>query len=110
MNKLVRQRAIQKELENIKKQLITKYKPERIILFGSAARGEITPDSDIDLLVIKKKVPKDSFLRKYQLYKLIDYHIGTDFIVYTPEEFKRWLKLGDPFLKLIVKEGKVLYG
>lgn len=46
--------SLQKEIERITAQLIEKYKPERIILFGSAARGDATPDSDVDLLIHSK--------------------------------------------------------
>ena len=46
-----------KEIQSITKQLIEKYGPEKIILFGSAARGETRPDSDADFLIIKKQTP-----------------------------------------------------
>jgi predicted nucleotidyltransferase len=42
------------EVRKITKQIIEKYKPEKIILFGSAARDQLTPDSDADFLIIKK--------------------------------------------------------
>jgi predicted nucleotidyltransferase len=44
---------LQSEIESITAQLVEKYKPEKIILFGSAARGDATPDSDADFLIIK---------------------------------------------------------
>lgn len=46
------------EINTIKDQLVKKYKAEKVILFGSAATGEVTPDSDVDFLIIKdeKKV------------------------------------------------------
>jgi len=45
----------EKEIESITIQIIEKYEPEKIILFGSAARGESGSDSDADFLIIKKK-------------------------------------------------------
>lgn len=110
MNQISRQKQIEVELENITKQLVEKYKPEKVILFGSAARGEITPDSDIDLLIIKKRVPKRGIDRKHELRSLIECHIGTDFIIYRPDEFEKRLEMGDPFLKTVIKEGKTLHG
>jgi predicted nucleotidyltransferase len=47
----------EKEIMSITKQLIEKDVPEKIILFGSAARGDIGPDSDADFLIIKKQTP-----------------------------------------------------
>lgn len=41
---------------------------------------------------------------------LIERNIPVDFLVYRPEEFEKRLEMGDPFLKAILKEGKVLYG
>jgi predicted nucleotidyltransferase len=43
--------SLQYEIERITAQLVEKYKPEKIILFGSATRGIVTPDSDIALVV-----------------------------------------------------------
>jgi predicted nucleotidyltransferase len=44
--------SLQSAIDSITAQLIEKYKPEKIILFGSAARGDAAPDSDVDLLII----------------------------------------------------------
>ena len=100
----------QKEIENITIQIIKKYKPEKIILFGSAARGEMGPDSDADFLVIKANTPFYGADRIRELSRMIERNIPVDLLVYKPEEFKSRLELGDPFLKAVVKEGKVLYG
>jgi len=101
---------IQKEIENISSQIIAKYNPEKIILFGSAASGKATPDSDLDFLIIKKDTPYYGADRIRELSRLIDRNIAVDFLVYRPEEWEQRLKMGDPFLKLILLEGKILYG
>ena len=98
-----------KEIQNIVEQLIRLYKPEKIILFGSLAKGEIKQGTDIDLFIIKSDVPELGVDRIRQLDALIKYKLATDFIVYRPEELKRRLTLGDPFVKSILEEGKVLY-
>jgi len=98
-----------KEIQNIVQQLINLYKPEKIILFGFLAKGQIEEGTDIDLFIIKSDVPEFGVDRIRQLDELIKYKLATDFIVYKPYEFEQRLKLGDPFIKNIVEEGTVLY-
>ncbi len=98
-----------KEIQNIVNQLVRLYKPEKIILFGSLAKDQIKQGTDIDLFIIKSDVPKLGVDRIRQLDALIKYRLATDFIVYKPQELEQRLKLGDPFVKTILKEGKVLY-
>jgi predicted nucleotidyltransferase len=100
----------EKEIRSITAQIIEKYKPEKIILFGSAVNGKLGSDSDVDLLIIKKDSPKYGADRIRELSKIIDRNIPVDFLVYRPEEFQKRLNMGDPFLKAVLKEGKVLYG
>lgn len=98
------------EIENIVAQIIQKYHPLKIILFGSAGRGEYDKVNDLDFLIIKKDVPVYGLARMRELDELIDRNIAADMLVYRPDEFQKRLKLGDPFIKTILKEGKVLYG
>jgi predicted nucleotidyltransferase len=97
-----------KEIRSIVDQLVQLYKPDKIILFGSLVRDRGEP-RDIDLFIIKKDVPELGVDRIRELDALIKYRLATDFIVYKPEEVKERLKLGDPFIDNIFKEGKVLY-
>lgn len=99
-----------KEVERITAQIIEKYNPEKIILFGSAVRGEFSLDSDVDFLIIKKDTPLYGADRIRELSRLIERNVPVDFLIYRPEELDNRLKMGDPFLKSIVKEGKLLYG
>jgi len=100
----------EREIRSITTQIIEKYKSEKIILFGSAVNGKLSSDSDVDLLVIKKDTPLYGSDRIRELSKIIDRNIPVDFLVYRPEEFQKRLNMGDPFLKAVLKEGKVLYG
>ena len=102
--------TLQSHIESITSQLISKYKPEKIILFGSAATGNAGPDSDVDFLIIKKDTPYKGRDRIIEVRRLIDRSIPADFLVYRPDEFERRLAMGDPFLEMIFSEGKVLYG
>lgn len=101
---------VAEEIERITAQLVAKYAPERTILFGSAARGDRSSESDADFLIIKRDCPYLGADRIRELQRLIERNIPVDFLVYRPEEFEEQLALGDPFLKAILREGKVLHG
>ncbi len=98
------------EVRRIAGQIIEKYKPEKIILFGSAAREDFGPDSDADFLVIKSDTPYFGADRIRELSGMIDRAIPVDLLIYRPDELNERLSLKDPFLMAIMKEGKVLYG
>lgn len=102
---------IENEIQLIKEQLIRNYKAEKIILFGSLAYGNYTSDSDLDLLIVKSGLDEvKRHVRHYQVRKLLSGNMPMDILVYTPYEIKKRLYLGDPFIKKIFSEGKVLYG
>jgi len=95
---------IKKVSDNISK----KYKPEKIILFGSFAWGRPTRDSDVDLLIIKNT--KKGFLkRQIEVGRIIDGELATDVLIKTPLELKERLDLGDFFYKKIIEKGNYLY-
>ncbi|MBC8199098.1 MAG: nucleotidyltransferase domain-containing protein [Desulfobacterales bacterium] len=98
------------EIETIVGQIIRKYRPMKIILFGSAGRGEYDEVNDLDFLIIKKDVPLRGIDRMRELDGLIERNIAADMLVYRPDEFDERIKLGDPFIKTILREGRVLYG
>ena len=101
---------ITSEIETIVGQIIRKYRPMKIILFGSAGRGEYDEVNDLDFLIIKKDVPLRGIDRMRELDGLIERNIAADMLVYRPDEFNERIKLGDPFIKTILREGRVLYG
>ena len=98
------------EIRKITAQLVERCAPERIILFGSAARGDSGADSDADFLIITRDCPLLGADRIRTLNRIIDRHIAADFLVYRPEEFATRLAMGDPFLATVLREGKVLHG
>ncbi len=99
-----------REIESITTQIIEIYNPEKIILFGSAVRGDLSSGSDIDFLIIKKDTPLYGADRIRELSRIIERNVPIDFLIYRPEEFDKRLEMGDPFLKAIMEEGKILYG
>lgn len=98
----------QKEIQKIINQIVKNYKPEKIILFGSFAYGKSKENSDVDLVVIKK-TKKRFGARLFEVVKFIKSRMGTDVLVYTPEEWKRGLKKNHYFLKEIKNKGKLVY-
>lgn len=100
---------IKSSIENLKQQLVSKYCPEKVILFGSAAR-ESDEINDVDFFIVKDDVPVLGAERIRQLYRIMDTDLPVDYLVYRPSEVAERLALGDPFITAIVREGKVLYG
>jgi len=105
-----RESAMAQELDSIVRQIIDKYHPIKIILFGSAARGDFQEANDLDLLIIKDDVPYLGIDRMRELDEIIDRNMAADMLVYRSAEFNERVALGDPFIKTILKEGRVLYG
>ncbi len=96
-------------IQEITRRIVSKIKPEKIILFGSYAYGKPKKDSDLDLFIIKKT--RLSFSERFGMVSdcLYPRMIPMDFIVKSPGEIKIRLNNLDPFLKEILTRGKVLY-
>ena len=83
--------------------------PRKIILFGSYARGNERPDSDLDLLVIEKKT-KDRAAEMVRLRRVLSpLRIPVDVIVISEAVFEEWLDTPGNLMYEINSEGKVLY-
>ncbi len=90
-------------------ECLKQYEPEKIILFGSCAIGEVDEFSDIDLVVIKN-TEKRFLKRLIEASGLIDLEIDkVDVFVYTPEEWERMIKLENLFALEVSKNGRLLY-
>ena len=84
--------------------------PQRIILFGSCARGEATPTSDLDLFVIQDSRASNRQVRREIECLLWGRRFGIDLIVRTSEEVARNVADGNPFYtRHLLQEGQVLY-
>jgi len=83
--------------------------PERIILFGSRARGQSGSRSDYDLLVIQESdLPR--YRRSIPVYPaLADLPVEVDVVVYTPQEVLEWSPVPQAFVSTAIREGKVIY-
>lgn len=96
------------EIESIKKQLIAKYQPLKIILFGSQAKKTARKKSDIDLCIVKDTENKRALAVEINLN--IESATPLDIIVYTPDEWDRCRQDTSSFASLIWKRGVEIYG
>ena len=85
------------------------YRPEKIILFGSAAKQDTDEYSDIDVVLIKKTSQR--FLaRLIEVAKLLRNEVfPVDVFVYTPEEFEVMGERENPFIEQVLKSGRIIY-
>ena len=108
---MVKDKKINKMLLEIVDKIKNEYQPEKIILYGSYAYGKPTRHSDIDLFIIKD-TDKDGIQRDVEVKRLIyepERRISISPLVYTPEEVKQRLSMGDDFIEEIVSKGEILY-
>jgi len=108
----MKEQAVEQRIAKIRDVWTREAAPDKIILFGSAARGNWQHDSDLDFLVVwgggqcRDNIRRAAFLRMLLIGKVRG---GVDILVLTPEEFQ--VAAADPltFTATIVREGKVLY-
>jgi len=83
--------------------------PQKIILFGSRARGDARPDSDYDLLLIElSDQPRYRRAARYRR-ALAGLAAAKDILVWTPEEVAEWREVPNAFITAALSEGVVLY-
>ena len=90
------------------RRIADQFSPERIILFGSRARGRAGRDSDVDLLVVMRYRGM-SVRRAAEILNRVEPEFPVDLIVRSPREVEKRLAMKDAFLGEIVQRGKVLY-
>ena len=82
---------------------------ERVILFGSHARGQAGEDSDLDILVVAES-DQPRHKRSRELYRRVrTHHVALDILVLTPAEVARGMKTEVSFVSQAVNEGKTIY-
>lgn len=96
------------EIEYIKNQLIEKYNPIDIILFGSCARGRVTRSSDVDICIILETKDKRKIVRDILIE--IEYKVDLDVVVYTPQEWQDNKDDQSTFAGIIMRTGVSLIG
>ncbi len=97
------------EIEAMVRCIVRRFSPHQVILFGSHARGDARPGSDVDLLVV---MPVEGSKREKQIEIRIALHgfrVPKDVVVVTPEEVARKKDVVGTIVRPALREGKVLY-
>lgn len=106
---MTNRRLEQSTLDEIIRRVVEVADPERIILFGSAARGEMGPHSDVDLLIVKDGA--DALDLMFRIYRrLYGVGVAVDAIVVSPEDVARYKECHALVIRPALLEGRVVYG
>src|SRR5437764_3032881 len=89
------------------RQVAERFRPDKIILFGSYAYGTPHADSDVDILVVMPA--RNELDQAVRLRLIVEYNFPLDLLVRTPKNLDWRLSEGDSFLTEILSKGKVLY-
>jgi len=102
--------SVSKEtLNEIIRRIVEVAEPEKIVMFGSAARGEMGPNSDVDLLVIKRGPFHRGHLTGDIYMNLFGVGQAVDVIVVTPEDVERYRNSRALVIGPALREGKLVY-
>ncbi len=96
-------------LEEIVGRVVEVADPDRIILFGSAARGEMGPDSDVDLLVVKSGVEHRRRLAQQIHLNMFGVRAAVDVLVVTPEDLEKYAESVGTVIGPALREGREIY-
>lgn len=99
---------IDRELKDLVARIVESFPVEQIILFGSAARGDVHEASDIDLVIIME-TEADFFSRATPIRDLYRGHRTLEVLVYTPSEWEQMLAEGRDFARQVVEAGRVVH-
>lgn len=97
-------------LKDIIARVVAAARPERIILFGSAARGAMGPHSDVDLLVVKGGKFDRGKMTTAIYHHLYGADAAVDVVVVTPDEVERYRDTPCLVIYPALREGRVVYG
>ena len=98
-----------KLLEEVTRRIVASVKPRRVLLFGSAARGRTSRNSDFDMLVVvRERVHRRHAAQK--IYRnLHGSGIAVDVVVATESDLKKYGQRPGTILKIALQEGRVVY-
>ena len=99
---------INAKIKDLCQQIVKKFNPQKVILFGSHAYGKPSADSDVDLLVVMPFECR-SVEQAIKIRQLIYPKMPLDLLARTPAQIKERIEMGDFFIKDIIERGKILY-
>jgi predicted nucleotidyltransferase len=97
------------DIQSLANAIGARFNPEKIVLFGSRARGSARVDSDVDLLVIME-FEGSSVRKAVELLRGIEVRFPLDLVVRAPEEVKWRYEQGDPVIRDAIDRGRTLFG
>jgi predicted nucleotidyltransferase len=100
-----RKRIPQKAIDPVVEQIVEKFKPQKIILFGSYAGGNPRPESDVDMLVVMD-TPMKEVQQSMVIHHQLNIMFGLDLLVYTPNHLKERAEIGDWFVRDILSRSR----
>lgn len=95
-------------IQQVCDHIAERYHPDKIILFGSHAWGQPTPESDLDLLVVMN-FSGSPVRQAIAISRELGLVTPMDLLMRTPEQLRHRLEIGDSFMREIVSRGKVMY-
>jgi uncharacterized protein len=101
-------------LDELIATIVREVNPDAVILFGSQARGEARPDSDVDLLIVDPEPFTPQHSRRQETARLYlalrTLGIAKDLLLYSRDEFERFRDSSHHIIGRAQREGRVVYG
>ena len=101
-------KATQDDIRSFVEEVVNRFSPERVVLFGSHAAGDPTSESDVDLFVVMDFEGRP-YQQAYEIRRSVKRSFPLDLLVRRPKDVERRLRMGDFFIREILEKGKVLY-
>ena len=100
-------------LDRMVRAIVDEADPERVILFGSRARGDARPDSDVDLVVVESEPFGEGRSRFAEMARLdravAEFGVSADILVYGRDDVEYWRDSPNHVLARALREGRTLY-
>ena len=103
------QSELRDHVDGMVRRIASRFQPEKIILYGSHARGDAGADSDVDLLIVMRVAGSCRQMANEIDLALSDRALPLDLVVVTPEQFSRQSELVGTLVREAAREGKIIY-